>query len=140
MSSRGISSVGRAIGSQSIGQGFESPILQEKQKPSIRAAFVFTMRRIGDSIVSPKRAGAASAEGGPEAEGRRANPLFSTIKKVVRQGDLFYCEGNSQRSFERSNRNSVPKGHAARKPRELPFYFDKKENSLIQLSPHMDMM
>ena len=25
---RGISSVGRAIGSQSIGQGFESPILQ----------------------------------------------------------------------------------------------------------------
>lgn len=41
MSSRGISSVGRAIGSQSIGQGFESPILQEKQKPSIRAAFCF---------------------------------------------------------------------------------------------------
>ena len=42
----GISSVGRAIGSQSIGRGFESPILQLKN-PLVRAGF--SIRRMGDS-------------------------------------------------------------------------------------------
>ena len=110
---RGISSVGRAIGSQSIGQGFESPILHNKWPALRRAIFVVenrgfepseraAKRRKGamvvacatahttiDSTPHAERSDAGRRQRtrrpvGPrhEVEGRKANPLFSTLPSL----------------------------------------------------------
>ena len=103
---RGISSVGRAIGSQSIGQGFESPILHKTGIQSFALGPCFVIRNV--LTVPPSwTEGAFGAEnvlpvppGGTEG----------TLKDVVGSFDLFPYEGN-QRAGEQPVQTRQPDIH-----------------------------
>ena len=75
ISQRGISSVGRAIGSQSIGQGFESPILHRNPpQSSLRGIF-----RISMSLVRPVDCHLA----GGHLSGSECSPRLVAVSPVV---------------------------------------------------------